>query len=327
MAEVKWGDVTADTPLDRLTAQPQLPPPSAAAAPPLPLPPSSSSASPTANSDAGVGQAAEGRQPPPPSLPSSTASPSPTPSVSVSAVPLPSLSPPPPSLPPSSVDAAVTALTASLSSSLPPPSAVVESKDEEDPLPLLGHSGGLHPHDATAEVLVREAGLTSSSSSSSSSIYQAAETFEQLGLSKELLAGVVELRFTKPSKIQAQALPLILSPQHPNLIGQAHHGSGKVPLTAPTHSNCRHRQPTAAAAHSTTIPSAASHPGLSPSSLTCPSLSPLCLFPLLWLRSDGRVFVGCAESSGCCSALSSGAGGGAHARAGPAGARSAECAG
>ena len=102
----------------------------------------------------------------------------------------------------------------------------MESKDEEDPLPLL-QSSGLHPHDATAQVLVKDHSLASTPQHMPG-IYQAAESFEQLGLSKELLSGVVELRFTKPSKIQAQALPIILSPKHPNLIGQAHHGSGKV---------------------------------------------------------------------------------------------------
>ena len=97
-----------------------------------------------------------------------------------------------------------------------------ESKDEEDPLPLATHSG-LHPNDVSAEVVV----VDPTSSPSSPSIYHAAATFEALGLSPALLQGVVDMKFSAPSKIQAQALPIILSPNHPNLIGQAHHGSGK----------------------------------------------------------------------------------------------------
>lgn len=60
--------------------------------------------------------------------------------------------------------------------------------------------------------------------------YQAAATFEEMGLSEELLKGVYELRFAKPSKIQASSLPLILSPDgdHKNLIAQGHNGSGKT---------------------------------------------------------------------------------------------------
>ena len=225
MAEVKWGDVTADTPIDHLTPQSHQPNPTAtvAPAPPPPLvsfslPSSSASSAALSSADAAPQALGEAAQTPPPPLASSAAPFLPS--------PLPSLSAPPPPPPSSSIpDAAVASLTASLSSSLPPLSGVVESKDEEDALPLRMHSSGLHPHDADAQVVVKGA---SDGSAPLLGIYQAAETFEQLGLSRELQAAVVELRFTKPSKIQAQALPIILSPQHPNLIGQAHHGSGKV---------------------------------------------------------------------------------------------------
>lgn len=94
-----------------------------------------------------------------------------------------------------------------------------ESKDAaeaEEPLPL---NTGLHPNDATAEVTVQGV---------DASIYKSASTFEALGLSKQLLNGVYDMKFTAPSKIQAQALPIMLAPPFPNLIGQAHHGSGKT---------------------------------------------------------------------------------------------------
>lgn len=109
-------------------------------------------------------------------------------------------------------DKAVAAVTADLES------ATVELPDEA-PAPVSGLTG-LHPNDKTAEVEVQ--GL------SKTSIYKAAETFEQLGLSEALLKGVYDMKFSSPSKIQAQSLPIVLSKERPNLIGQAHHGSGKT---------------------------------------------------------------------------------------------------
>jgi ATP-dependent RNA helicase DDX19/DBP5 len=59
--------------------------------------------------------------------------------------------------------------------------------------------------------------------------YASAKSFEDLGLSAELLRGLYgEMKFEKPSKIQAETLPLILMPPHRNLIAQAHNGSGKT---------------------------------------------------------------------------------------------------
>lgn len=36
------------------------------------------------------------------------------------------------------------------------------------------------------------------------------------------------MKFEKPSRIQAETLPIILEPPHRNLIAQAHNGSGKT---------------------------------------------------------------------------------------------------
>nr|DAD48742.1 TPA_asm: hypothetical protein HUJ06_018679 [Nelumbo nucifera] len=59
--------------------------------------------------------------------------------------------------------------------------------------------------------------------------YTSASTFEDLKLSPELLQGLyVEMRFNKPSKIQAISLPMILTPPYKDLIAQAHNGSGKT---------------------------------------------------------------------------------------------------
>ncbi|XP_054817093.1 DEAD-box ATP-dependent RNA helicase 38-like [Prosopis cineraria] len=59
--------------------------------------------------------------------------------------------------------------------------------------------------------------------------YNSASTFEDLNLSPELLKGLyVEMKFQKPSKIQAISLPMILNHPYKDLIAQAHNGSGKT---------------------------------------------------------------------------------------------------
>ncbi|KAL0555412.1 hypothetical protein IC582_009357 [Cucumis melo] len=69
----------------------------------------------------------------------------------------------------------------------------------------------------------------SSSVTTGDTPYSSASTFEDLNLSKELLKGLyVEMRFHKPSKIQAISLPMILTPPYKHLIAQAHNGSGKT---------------------------------------------------------------------------------------------------
>lgn len=59
--------------------------------------------------------------------------------------------------------------------------------------------------------------------------YADAKRFEDLHLSEELLKGLyVEMKFEKPSAIQAKTLPMILSPPYKNLIAQARNGTGKT---------------------------------------------------------------------------------------------------
>jgi ATP-dependent RNA helicase DDX19/DBP5 len=59
--------------------------------------------------------------------------------------------------------------------------------------------------------------------------YTSARSFEELNLSESLLRGLYsEMKFEKPSRIQAETLPLILTPPYQNLIAQAHNGSGKT---------------------------------------------------------------------------------------------------
>ena len=52
-------------------------------------------------------------------------------------------------------------------------------------------------------------------------IYSAAASFEDLPLSRELLQGLyTEMKFEKPSRIQALTLPMILTPPYRSLIAQ-----------------------------------------------------------------------------------------------------------
>lgn len=61
----------------------------------------------------------------------------------------------------------------------------------------------------------------------SSPLYSA-KSFQELGLSPELLKGIIMMRFNKPSKIQERALPLLLSNPSKNMIAQSQSGTGKT---------------------------------------------------------------------------------------------------
>ncbi|KAJ1729802.1 RNA helicase required for poly(A+) mRNA export [Coemansia biformis] len=54
------------------------------------------------------------------------------------------------------------------------------------------------------------------------------KSFDELGLHENLLKGVYEMKFTKPSKIQERALPLLLASPPRNMIGQSQSGTGKT---------------------------------------------------------------------------------------------------
>ncbi|KAL8516785.1 hypothetical protein ACS0TY_015152 [Phlomoides rotata] len=60
-------------------------------------------------------------------------------------------------------------------------------------------------------------------------LYTSATRFEDLNLSPELLKGLyLEMKFEKPSSVQAKTLPMILTPPFKDLIAQAQNGSGKT---------------------------------------------------------------------------------------------------
>ncbi|KAJ8693069.1 RNA helicase required for poly(A+) mRNA export [Pleurotus ostreatus] len=55
-----------------------------------------------------------------------------------------------------------------------------------------------------------------------------AKSFEALGLHQDLLKGIYDMGFSKPSKIQERAMPLLLSNPPTNMIGQSQSGTGKT---------------------------------------------------------------------------------------------------
>lgn len=102
-----------------------------------------------------------------------------------------------------------------------------EKKEEEDWAEgsdelLEVNVSGIDPGDETSRIHVLQADPNTP--------YFSANTFEELGLSEDLMKGIYHLKFSKPSKIQATSLPMILSStgEHKNLIAQAHNGSGKT---------------------------------------------------------------------------------------------------
>ncbi|WFD37961.1 RNA helicase [Malassezia japonica] len=54
------------------------------------------------------------------------------------------------------------------------------------------------------------------------------KSFDDLGLHADLLKGIYSMKFTKPSKIQERALPLLLQNPPRNMIGQSQSGTGKT---------------------------------------------------------------------------------------------------
>ncbi|KAK9828467.1 hypothetical protein WJX72_000149 [[Myrmecia] bisecta] len=89
--------------------------------------------------------------------------------------------------------------------------------DEPD-LPLK--SGGLQ--DVSAEEVIETV-------SAADTPYTSAKSFDELPLSPKLLQGLyTEMKFERPSRIQATTLPMILSPPFRSLVAQAHNGSGKT---------------------------------------------------------------------------------------------------
>lgn len=83
---------------------------------------------------------------------------------------------------------------------------------------------------STYEVQVKLADLQADPNSPLFSV----KSFEQLGLREELLKGLYAMKFSKPSKIQERALPLLINDPPRNMIGQSQSGTGKTAAFALT---------------------------------------------------------------------------------------------
>lgn len=107
-----------------------------------------------------------------------------------------------------------------------PPPGFEKSGEPDSVSSLAAAVAGVHVGDANGDGA--SSGLTQEAKQDGS-MYSSAKTFEELGLSKELLQGLyTEMKFERPSRIQAKTLPMILEKPHKSLIAQAHNGSGKT---------------------------------------------------------------------------------------------------
>ncbi|EOA23869.1 hypothetical protein CARUB_v10017086mg [Capsella rubella] len=104
----------------------------------------------------------------------------------------------------------------------------VEDDDEEEAVSEL-NSLTIKEEEKLDSVLEEPEDSNIKAVTSGDTPYTSASRFEDLNLSPELMKGLyVEMKFEKPSKIQAISLPMIMTPPHKHLIAQAHNGSGKT---------------------------------------------------------------------------------------------------
>ncbi|ORY99006.1 P-loop containing nucleoside triphosphate hydrolase protein [Syncephalastrum racemosum] len=90
-----------------------------------------------------------------------------------------------------------------------------EKKEEEQPSNLIASTN-------TVQVKLAD------QQADPNSLLYSVKSFEELGLRPELLKGLHAMKFSKPSKIQEKALPLLLSDPPRNMIGQSQSGTGKT---------------------------------------------------------------------------------------------------
>jgi ATP-dependent RNA helicase DDX19/DBP5 len=99
-----------------------------------------------------------------------------------------------------------------------------DTKEVEQPEPVPLSSSRTDLISSTFEVTVT---LADQQADPNSPLFSA-KTFEELGLHQDLLKGLYDLGFSKPSKIQERALPLLLANPPQNMIGQSQSGTGKT---------------------------------------------------------------------------------------------------
>ncbi|KAG1759191.1 P-loop containing nucleoside triphosphate hydrolase protein [Suillus occidentalis] len=111
-----------------------------------------------------------------------------------------------------------------------------DTKEIEQPEPVPLSSSRTDLISSTFEVTVT---LADQQADPNSPLFSA-KTFEELGLHQDLLKGLYDLGFSKPSKIQERALPLLLANPPQNMIGQSQSGTGKTAAFVLTYAeSCR----------------------------------------------------------------------------------------
>ncbi|KAJ4824853.1 DEAD-box ATP-dependent RNA helicase 38, partial [Turnera subulata] len=127
--------------------------------------------------------------------------------------------------------------TTTTESTSPPPEPKRDEAEDPPPQEAAAAVAGagdldvasLSIKDEEEEEAVSESDVNIQAVTTGETPYSSAATFEQLNLTAALLKGLyVEMKFEKPSKIQAITLPMILTPPHKDLVAQAHNGSGKT---------------------------------------------------------------------------------------------------
>eukprot|EP01138_Halocafeteria_seosinensis_P001014 gb/GECG01001038.1/.p1 GENE.gb/GECG01001038.1/~~gb/GECG01001038.1/.p1 ORF type:complete len:494 (+),score=73.89 gb/GECG01001038.1/:1-1482(+) len=96
--------------------------------------------------------------------------------------------------------------------------------DTEGNETLGRHREELDPNQEEAEVVVK----AEKKPPGFEEEFTSSKTWESLNMSEKIIQGVYNKGWEKPSRIQAESLPYILSPERPNIRAQAKNGSGKT---------------------------------------------------------------------------------------------------
>ncbi|CAK7220479.1 RNA helicase required for poly(A+) mRNA export [Sporothrix curviconia] len=111
---------------------------------------------------------------------------------------------------------------ADLASRITRPDAAGADQPAEADKPIHDDASGLIQN--TYEVEVKLSSLQGESDNPLSTV----SSFEELGLKKSIVEGLLALNFKKPSKIQERALPLLLAEPPCSMIAQSQSGTGKT---------------------------------------------------------------------------------------------------
>lgn len=114
-----------------------------------------------------------------------------------------------------------------VTTSTPPPAApaVVEGKKDDSAVEAV--TNAVDKMQTRTLMNDHQADLQIQQADPSNPLYSV-KTFEELGLKEELMKGIYKMKFEKPSRIQENALPMLLKNPVTNLIAQAQSGTGKT---------------------------------------------------------------------------------------------------